>query len=98
MDQRAAERTYGILDEVLTEPIGWSLPALRKTWNQSKPGMAPWWPEVSKEAFNTGLDALARGLKNWNDSRRGARSGDTAELCQCRSSSGQEQTCAGGGR
>jgi putative transposase len=30
---------------------------------------------VSKEAFNTGLDALARGLKNWSDSRTGKRSG-----------------------
>ena len=75
MDQRAAERTYNIPDEGLTEPVGWSLPALRKAWNQAKPEVAPWWPEVSKEAFNTGLDALARGLKNWGDSRRGARAG-----------------------
>ena len=37
--------------------------------------MAPWWGEVSKEAFNTGLDALARGLKNWADSRTGKRAG-----------------------
>jgi putative transposase len=75
IDQRAAERTYNIPDSDLTEPIGWSLPALRKAWNQAKPEVAPWWPQVSKEAFNTGLDALARGLKNWNDSRRGARAG-----------------------
>jgi IS605 OrfB family transposase len=75
MDQRTAERTYGIPDSDLTAPIGWSLPALRKAWNQAKPAVAPWWPQVSKEAFNTGLDALARGLKNWNDSHRGARAG-----------------------
>jgi hypothetical protein len=30
MDQRAAERTYGIPDEQLTESVSWSLPALRK--------------------------------------------------------------------
>ncbi|MCY9555942.1 transposase, partial [Paenibacillus apiarius] len=30
---------------------------------------------MSKEAFNTGLDALARGLKNWADSRNGKRAG-----------------------
>ncbi|MEU7869191.1 hypothetical protein [Dactylosporangium sp. NPDC049140] len=30
---------------------------------------------MSKEAFNTGLDALARGLKNWADSRSGKRAG-----------------------
>ena len=36
---------------------------------------APWWAECSKEAFNTGLDQLARALKNWGDSRRGKRKG-----------------------
>ncbi|MFD6756550.1 IS607 family element RNA-guided endonuclease TnpB [Micromonospora gifhornensis] len=75
MDQRAAERTYGIPDELLTPSLPWSLPALRKAWNQAKAKVAPWWGEVSKEAFNTGLDALARGLKNWADSRTGRRAG-----------------------
>jgi len=75
MDQRTAERSYGIPDEQLTECLSWSLPALRKAWNTAKPEVAPWWGEVSKEAFNTGLDALARGLKNWSDSRKGARAG-----------------------
>jgi len=37
--------------------------------------VAPWWAECSKEAFNTGLDQLARALKNWGDSRRGKRKG-----------------------
>lgn len=73
LDQRAAERSYGLSDEVLTPVLGWSLPALRKAWNQAKDEVAPWWGEVSKEAFNTGLDALARGLKNWADSRNGTR-------------------------
>ncbi|MFU8875365.1 IS607 family element RNA-guided endonuclease TnpB, partial [Micromonospora sp. SL4-19] len=75
MDQRAAERTYGVPDELLTPTVGWNLPALRKAWNQAKPDVAPWWPECSKEAFNTGLDALACGLKNWSDSRTGKRKG-----------------------
>jgi transposase len=75
MDQRAAERSYGLADDPLTPAIGWTLPALRKAWNQAKDGVAPWWREVSKEAFNTGLDALARGLKNWGDSRTGTRAG-----------------------
>ncbi|MCY1143700.1 IS607 family element RNA-guided endonuclease TnpB [Actinoplanes sp. Pm04-4] len=78
MDQRAAERSYGLPDDLLTPSLGWSLPALRKAWNAAKPQVAPWWPEVSKEAFNTGLDALARGLKNWADSRTGQRSGRRA--------------------
>ncbi|WP_406081488.1 IS607 family element RNA-guided endonuclease TnpB [Micromonospora sp. NBC_00858] len=75
MDQRAAERTYGVADDQLTEPISWSLPALRKAWNAAKADVAPWWRECSKEAFNTGLDALARSLKNWTDFRSGRRAG-----------------------
>jgi putative transposase len=75
MDQRTAERSYGIVDADLTPAIGWSLPALRKAWNAAKADVAPWWGECSKEAFNTGLDALARGLKNWADSRTGKRAG-----------------------
>jgi putative transposase len=55
--------------------VSWSLPALRKAWNATKGEVAPWWAECSKEAFNTGLDALARGLKNWSDSRSGKRAG-----------------------
>ncbi|MFI7283679.1 IS607 family element RNA-guided endonuclease TnpB [Micromonospora chersina] len=75
MDQRAAERTYGMPDEFLTPAAGWSLPALRRAWNAAKDDVAPWWRECSKEAFNTGLDALARALKNWSDSRSGKRAG-----------------------
>ena len=75
MDQRAAERTYGIADELLTPSLSWSLPALRRAWNTAKPEVAPWWAGYSKEAYNTGLDSLARGLKNWSDSRTGKRAG-----------------------
>ncbi|WP_233624693.1 transposase [Actinoplanes sp. ATCC 53533] len=75
LDQRAAERSYGLADDALTPALRWSLPALRKAWNAAKEQVAPWWRECSKEAFNTGLDALARGLKNWSDSRTGKRAG-----------------------
>jgi putative transposase len=75
LDQRAAERSYGIGEAALTPALRWSLPALRKAWNAAKDDVAPWWREVSKEAFNTGLDALARGLTNWADSRSGKRAG-----------------------
>jgi len=75
LDQRAAERTYGIGDDQLTPTMSWTLPALRRTWNATKADVAPWWRECSKEAFNTGLDALARALKNWSDSRSGKRAG-----------------------
>ncbi|MGC5021904.1 IS607 family element RNA-guided endonuclease TnpB [Micromonospora sp. DT47] len=75
IDQRAAERSYGIDEADLTPAQCWSLAALRRAWNQAKSDVAPWWAECSKEAFNTGLDALARGLKNWSDSRNGKRAG-----------------------
>ena len=60
MGQREAEATYGISDEGLTPAVSWSLYSLRKDWNTAKGDVAPWWGECSKEAFNTGLDGLAR--------------------------------------
>jgi putative transposase len=75
LDQRAAEGSYGIIDDDLTPVVGWSLYAMRRDWNQAKEQVAPWWAECSKEAYNTGLDQLARALKNWSDSRKGARRG-----------------------
>jgi putative transposase len=75
VDQRAAERSYGIAEHELTPAQGWSLPMLRKTWNQIKNDVAPWWAANSKEAYNSGLDALARALQNWSASRAGERAG-----------------------
>ena len=75
LDQRQAERSYDTGEDALTPVLGWSLPALRRLWNQAKPQVAPWWRECSKEAFNTGLERVARGLKNWSDSRNGKRAG-----------------------
>lgn len=75
MDQRTAERSYGIAEAELTPALGWSLPSLRKIWNQRKEAVAPWWGENSKEAYNTGLDSLARSLDAWSKSRTGRRAG-----------------------
>jgi putative transposase len=72
--QREAEKTYGVPDGQLTD-VPWSLYSLRKEWNQVKGEVAPWWAECSKEAFSAGLDQLARGLKNFADSRKGTRRG-----------------------
>ncbi|MEU5937936.1 IS607 family element RNA-guided endonuclease TnpB [Micromonospora sp. NPDC047548] len=73
--QRLAEASYGVAEADLTPRQGWSLPDLRRTWNHIKAWVAPWWQECSKEAFNTGLDALARALANWAASRSGKRKG-----------------------
>ena len=78
MGQRAAERSYGIAEADLTPALNWSLAGLRKEWNRRKDEVAPWWAENSKEAYNTGLDALARGFEAWRKSRTGERAGAAA--------------------
>jgi len=78
MGQRQAERSYGIAEEDLTPVLNWSLAGLRREWNRRKDDVAPWWAENSKESYNTGLDALARGLDAWSKSRKGERAGAAA--------------------
>ena len=41
LDQRNAERSYGIAREDLTPSQGWSLGKLRKTWNHTGTGSRP---------------------------------------------------------
>ena len=59
----------------------WSFYSLRKWWNANKDTLAVgddgviWWAENSKEAYSSGLEALAKGLSNWSKSRRGERRG-----------------------
>ena len=59
----------------LVGPVPWSLPALRREWNRVKGEVAPWWRENSKEAYSSGLDALAQAFKNHFDSGAGGRRG-----------------------
>jgi putative transposase len=68
--QRLDERGGGAQVEV-----PWTLAALRREWNRAKHQVAPWWPENSKECYSSGLDGLARGLKNWADAKAGRRKG-----------------------
>lgn len=75
LDQRAAERSYGVADNDLTPSLSWSAYSLRKAWNQAKETVAPWWAENSKEAYSSGLANLATALGNWGDSRAGKRRG-----------------------
>src|SRR5262249_2502130 len=78
LEQRAAEKTYGITEADLTPSLGWSLPALRRAGNQRKDEVAPWCAAHAKEAYNSGLDALARSLRAWAASRTGQRAGASA--------------------
>ncbi|MFD7409171.1 IS607 family element RNA-guided endonuclease TnpB [Streptomyces sp. NPDC059866] len=78
--QRAAEATYGIDEERLTKWRPWSLPALRKAFNEAKhtdPRFAGWWEENSKEAYNTGLAGAAAAFDNYAKSKNGKRKGRT---------------------
>ena len=59
----------------------WSFLSIRKRWNADKDALAVgedgviWWAENSKEAYSSGIEALAKGLSNWSKSRKGDRKG-----------------------
>ncbi|MDI3388356.1 IS607 family element RNA-guided endonuclease TnpB [Streptomyces sp. B-S-A8] len=75
--QRKAEASYGIPEGELTPWRPWSLPALRKEFNQAKKTnhFADWWEENSKEAYNTGLANAAAAFDNYAKSKNGRRKG-----------------------
>lgn len=76
--QRGAEGSYGIPDEQLTPWRSYSLPALRKAFNEAKrtdPRFSGWWEENSKEAYNTGLANAAAAFDNYARSKNGNRKG-----------------------
>ena len=76
LDQRAAERSYGIAGDDLTPSLGWSFQVLRNDFNRRKHTAAvradgsPWWPENSKEVYANACRALSEALSNWGASRR----------------------------
>lgn len=60
----------------------WSFYDLRRWWNANKSLLAVntdtgevWWPQNSKEAYSSGIEALAKGLSNYSDSKKGVRRG-----------------------
>ncbi len=55
--------------------LAWTLPTLRKAWNQAKAEVAPWWPCCSKEAYACGIADLVAALHAWSASRQGRRAG-----------------------
>jgi putative transposase len=76
--QRRAEETYGVPEESLTKWRPWSLPSLRKAFNETKhtdPRFASWWQDNSKEAYNTGLANAAAAFDNYAKSKQGKRRG-----------------------
>ncbi len=88
LDQRSAEKTYGIPDEALTPALSWSKFAFINAFNAWKNGTAPdspvnpdgsrglaWRSEVSADVFECASVDAARALANWEASRRGIRKG-----------------------
>jgi putative transposase len=73
--------------------VPWTLPALRWEWNRAKHQVAPWWPDNSKEAYSSGLDALAQALKNWSDSRNGRRKGRPVGFPRCKTKRRARASC-----
>ncbi|WP_317160519.1 IS607 family element RNA-guided endonuclease TnpB [[Mycobacterium] appelbergii] len=81
LDQRAAERSYGVREDDLTPLMEWSFQSLRNDFNRRKHKVAvradgtPWWTENSKEVYANACRGLADALSNWSASRRGIRGG-----------------------
>ena len=93
LGQRAAERSYGVAEDDLTPAFGWSMYEMRKAWNRVKGEVAPWWAGNSKEAYATGIDNLARALKNWSDSKKGKRKGPRMGFPRFMSRRGSTPSC-----
>ncbi len=58
--------------------------SIRKRWNAAKTEEcvdsqtgAPWWPEISKDAFADGIKGAVEGYWNWCNSKTGRRDGQT---------------------
>ncbi|MDP9145685.1 MAG: IS607 family element RNA-guided endonuclease TnpB [Actinomycetota bacterium] len=84
------------LDEHQADPsirIPWTLPELRREWNRSKDEVAPWWAENSKESYSSGLDGLARALRNWSHSRTGRRKGPAVGFPRCKRKGRSRDAC-----
>ncbi|HEX5534505.1 MAG TPA: IS607 family element RNA-guided endonuclease TnpB [Actinomycetales bacterium] len=86
LDQRAAEKTYGVPDAELTPALSWSKVSFINHINAWKDGRdAPvnddgsrglsWRSEVSADVFETASVNAAQALANWAKSRKGERAG-----------------------
>lgn len=81
LSQREAERSYGVAAADLTPTLSWSFQSMRNDFNRRKHTVAvrddgtPWWPENSKEVYANAVKNLSLALKNWGESRAGARKG-----------------------
>ena len=57
------------------EQQSWSSFSLHTRWREIRSEVAPWYGDVSKEAFQYGAERASLALKNWSSSKKGKRSG-----------------------
>ena len=72
--QRHAEESYGVPEAELTQWRSWSLPSLRKAFNEAKktdPRFSAWWEQNSKEEYSTGLANASAAFDNHAKSKNG---------------------------
>ncbi|PZT78044.1 MULTISPECIES: IS607 family element RNA-guided endonuclease TnpB [unclassified Streptomyces] len=94
--QRQAEVSYGIAEDGLTAWRSWSLPSLRKAFNEDKhtdPRFSGWWDENSKEAYNTGLANASAAFDTYAKSRNGKRKGARVGVPRFKSKRKARLTC-----
>jgi len=115
LEQRAAERSYGIAEVGLTPSVSWSKVSLINYMNAWKDGRSAdarvsvdpdtgevvrglaWRGEVSTDVFETASVNAAQALKNWSDSRKGARPG-RRRGSRSTSPGTRRRRCSGSGR
>lgn len=76
LEQREAERTYGVQEPDLTQ-VPWSAPALERLWRLEHRDRYPWFTEegLSSRVPKEACRVRAAGFKNFFDSRKGKRKG-----------------------
>jgi len=54
VEQRDAERSYGLAEDQLAPPVSFSAYNLRRAWNQAKDSRAPWWGRTARRRTRPG--------------------------------------------
>jgi putative transposase len=78
LETRSLERATGIAKPELTKYLNWSPFTLTPLWNAQKDETAPWHRDVTKHAFRSGVTNASVALKNFSESKSGARQGRPA--------------------
>ena len=78
LEARSQERQEGIADDELTKSLSWTPWSITPLWNSVKDEVAPWHRDVTMHTFRGGVTNATVALKNFSESRSGARKGPPA--------------------